>query len=290
MLGRPEGHLATFHSPDWRWHPTGQRFSPDGQFAFSTACEGLLQWDVTEQQLKVRFHGDLVVLSPDCRTVVRVARAADADARTTEEDATVEICDLTLERCVRVLGTERTFGTPVEFLPDGRRVLVWLGNAPQPSQLAVCDLHNGTKLVLETDEPSSHAICLSADGRRLAIQTADKENHRVQVVETTTGRQVAFTPSWAEARCIAISTDGVLVAIGGESSDATKERGEIQVWQVADGKRLTTLVDPATWGITALCFAPDGKTLAAGDGGGVIKRWTIPSPEDAASEKIDDYQ
>ena len=40
-LGRgtlaPDGELATFSAPDWRWRPSGGRFSPDGRFAFSTS-------------------------------------------------------------------------------------------------------------------------------------------------------------------------------------------------------------------------------------------------------------
>src|SRR5207237_9916926 len=71
-LDKPEGQLAKFQSPNWRWLPRENRFSPDGRFVLSTSSYGLLQWDIAHQRFDVKFAGRNVVLSPDCRTALCV--------------------------------------------------------------------------------------------------------------------------------------------------------------------------------------------------------------------------
>jgi len=279
-----QGHLATFHAPNWRFTPTQHRFSSDGRFVFSAAFQGLLQWDVTAQRLEMKFPGDHIVLAPDCRTAIRVAGNASIDDVSSKADPTVELWDLTLDWPLQCLGTERTFGSPIEFLPDGQRVLAWTNVPREASRLVMWDLRKGTRAALEIDEPLNGAVYLSADGRRLGIQTLRNEKHQVQVINTTTGRQLACIPSWDGARRVALSAAGDIVAMGGESSDTDERRGEIQIWRVRDGKRLKTIIDPSTWGITALCFSPDGETLASGDLDGIVKRWTMPPSDNAAED------
>jgi WD40 repeat protein len=273
-VGKPEGHLATFHSPDWRFLPTGHRFSADGRFVFATASCGLLQWDVMGQQLEVKFRGEQVVLSPDCRTVLRVAGTFESDMTDDGDEQAVEVWDLGEERRIDVLGTTRTFGAPIEIFPDGQRVLAWFGEPAQP-QLVIWDLRTKTKTVLQIDDVSSLAVCISQNGQRLAVQTAAQEKHRVRVIDTTTGREVASVASWDTARRVALSPDGESLAIAGESSADGENQGKIALYRVEDGALRKTIIDRETWGFTALCFSPDGKTLVSGGFDGAIKRWPV---------------
>lgn len=65
---------------------------------------------------------------------------------------------------------------------------------------------------------------------------------------------------------LAFSPDGSTLASG-------SQRGNLLLWNVADGKKLRTL-DAARGWIRAVAFSPDGKTLAsAGEGG--LRLWTL---------------
>jgi WD40 repeat protein len=42
---------------------------------------------------------------------------------------------------------------------------------------------------------------------------------------------------------------------------------------------LLSITDDSVWGITAVEFSPDGKTLATGDSDGKVKLWKVPELE-----------
>src|SRR5262249_4521073 len=106
---------------------------------------------------------------------------------------------------------------------------------------------------LQAGPPPARGLAASADGKLLAVVSGapghpgavvvwDLATKKVRTrIETTTG-----------ARCVALSADGALVAVGGE-----KEAG---VYAVADGA--TRGVCPGHTGpVTAVAFGPGGKDL-----------------------------
>jgi WD40 repeat protein len=55
-----------------------------------------------------------------------------------------------------------------------------------------------------------------------------------------------------------------------------------RLWDVATGKELAALPGHAT-AVSAVAFAPDGRTLATGDRGGVVKLWDVAAGEEQAT-------
>jgi len=51
-------------------------------------------------------------------------------------------------------------------------------------------------------------------------------------------------------------------------------RARVKIWDAATGHELGTIYDESSWGVTALAFSPDGKTLASGNG--MLLFWTVP--------------
>src|SRR5204863_9556998 len=112
----------------------------------------MLQWDVAQPRLQVKFAGRDVVLSPDCRTAICVpTQTADGHSLPDEADPPVEVWDVALERKIDVLGTVRSFGSPIEVLPDGQRLLMYgpkqAGTPTDSPPLMIWDLRAKTKMV-----------------------------------------------------------------------------------------------------------------------------------------------
>jgi WD40 repeat protein len=72
----------------------------------------------------------------------------------------------------------------------------------------------------------------------------------------------------SRVRAAAMSKDGKLIAIAGESD-------VIQLWDAASGKPTTKLTDKMDWTL-CVAFSDDGKQLLSGDLQGVVRLWDVP--------------
>lgn len=84
------------------------------------------------------------------------------------------------------------------------------------------------------------------------------------------GRSV-FADLFSGAITLAFSPDGALLATGGS-------RHEIQLWEVASGKHLRTLIGHQSW-VWSVLFSPDSQWLVSGSDDFVVKIWNVATGE-----------
>jgi WD40 repeat protein len=111
------------------------------------------------------------------------------------------------------------------------------------------------------------ALALSPDGKLLA---AACQGGRVPLWALEGGkaeprRELAFGDPMV--RSVAFSADGRALACCGN--------GPIRIWDVQTGKELLEGGLPQERGVLAVCFSPDGKTLAAGIYDGTARLWDV---------------
>jgi WD40 repeat protein len=58
--------------------------------------------------------------------------------------------------------------------------------------------------------------------------------------------------------------------------------GQIEVWEIASGRVVTTFPGPEAW-INAAAFSPDGATLAVSYNPNDVKLWSLASGRDTAT-------
>ena len=76
-----------------------------------------------------------------------------------------------------------------------------------------------------------------------------------------------FTEDFGSILSVAFSPNGKLLAVG-------SGRGEILVWQVADGKQLLRCKGHTSW-VWSVTFSPDGRMLASGSTDQTVKLWDV---------------
>ena len=122
------------------------------------------------------------------------------------------------------------------------------------------------------------AVEFSPDGQTLAVATAigvslydvktTREIGRLTGRDGGGGHDVAFSPDGA----ILASTSGV----------------QIELWDVKTQQIIATLVEynrRVRYGISAIAFSPDGRTIASGDQEGRLKLWDVETRNDVATIK-----
>jgi WD40 repeat protein len=117
-----------------------------------------------------------------------------------------------------------------------------------------------------------HGVALSRDGQTLASIEAgrpggDPEDY-VRLWSVASGKLLQRLGHQSFIQAIAFGADGMLAAFDNDG---------IHLWDSQSGKQLRHFSGPppSSTGSLSLAFSPDGKTLACGDGDGVISFWDV---------------
>jgi WD40 repeat protein len=169
----------------------------------------------------------------------------------------------------RLRGWPRTSLEVVAFAPDARTVA--LGDGKQ--SIGLWDLRTGRRAFpVAAHEGGITSVSLTTDGTTLATYSfVDRTFRRWKVA---TGAELGRLKRTGEfPLCAALSGDGKLVAVGGNTwTRATGLRGTPCLVNAATGKVLHSLRGPTSM-VRSLAFSPDNQTLAAGDGDGGVCLW-----------------
>jgi RNA polymerase sigma factor (sigma-70 family) len=178
-------------------------------------------------------------------------------------------------KVVSTLGTAARIFTASAFSADGKRLYSgeWVG------PIRVWDVAEQKELNGFDDEKhTTYVLRVSADGRLLvSADHPNAEGSRPEIIIWDLARNRALHrlkphPEGVRASDIAFSPDGTLLAaVGGNSG---LKDGFQTVWDVRTGREKTQRSGLPHAPVCA-AFAPDGRSLATGDAGGVVRIWEL---------------
>jgi WD40 repeat protein len=243
-------------------------FSPDGQsLAIADAAGRVRLW---EHSSEVNLHKSesvvqVLAFSPDGRFLVGGG-----------PDQFITVWDVFESRISRFARPEQFPIASLAFVGPGT-VLFGIGDRAgkiaRPTTLFLFDLANGQTRKFSFGVPYGIRAIAGLPDRRVAAWATDTKLLRLQDITRPPSKAVVLKN---DCRALALSADGRLLAI---TSD-----WEILVFDV----EREWPANPNTLGrhkavVTTLAFGPDGRTLYAGGGDGVVKVWDVDRGSERSS-------
>ena len=245
--------------------------SPDGRLLAAASYAGpVLLWDVEtgerfgEPLTSDTSPGNAVAFSPDGRTLV------------SSHLRSAVVWNVSGEQVLGVpLGGPTQQTTDVSFSPDGS----WLVAGQFDGTANVYDTVSRLQ-TLRIDGPSIvTAVAVDADGKRIAVGTIDG---KVQLFDAGSGEAVGspLVAGNAAVWQVAFSPQGQRLAVavdpnGAEGFHRQRRQGEVQLWDVASGKRVGRSLVPGAGSVLSLAFNKDGTLLATGSYAGQLDLWDV---------------
>ncbi len=242
-------------------------FSPDG----TTIAGGTCDWAYHRGRNTAEFSGR----DPGCTGEWKLWDAATGDVR----------------RTVTEPGRLRSLA----FAPDGRSLACAIGK-----DVRLYDLRDESPgRVVTTYDFDATSVAFTPDGAAIVSGSHDQTVRRVAAVSGEVAWEVPG--SWEQVNSVALSADGSLLATGSSDrrfavrtlkagSDGLKP-GAARLWDARTGRLLRRLAGPAEQ-VMAVAISPDGRSVAAGAGGGpdgkgVVRVWDAATGTPAWS--VDDH-
>jgi WD40 repeat protein len=175
---------------------------------------------------------------------------------------------------VALLGKGNLAANALAWSPDGSLLVIGSGNSVRLWQAAASD----EVIELGADYPGPvSAIAFTPDGKTFAVGGGYDPKYNaggwLQLWHRNAGTIKAGPSSLGlmVVKALAFSPDGKTLAVGGQSRPADASAGEkeasgcLQLWRLSGGQlKKETVLEQGPAPVTALAFAPNGETLAAG--------------------------
>jgi WD40 repeat protein len=250
------------------FHPNGTRLASAGGEAGQRAEVRI--WDLATGQ-------PLLTLRGHANAVTAVAYSPDGKyLATASHDTAVKLWDAATGKEVGTLTGHTAFVAGVAFRADGKRlasaggdgtVRVWdleqLAGAAAPPAALVLRGHGGPVTAVAFRPGADTLASACQDG---TVRLWDAAGHALHTLRGHEG----------EVASLAFSPSGRILATAGGSGS---RRGEVKLWDAADGKLLLSH-HGLSEKVLAAAFSRDGKLAAAG-GDGTIRIWDKVSADEA---------
>jgi WD40 repeat protein len=248
-------------------------WSADGKWLFSAAQDGTIsRWDASTGKEQVRFVGHVgtvraLVLSPDGKTLVsggsdRAVRLYDAQAPAKGDSATEVLARTTFT----------PGGGAIESLAYNHTGDHFFVGSEEGKWRTV---ESATTKDFEIRDVGEPLRCLAYVADKKLVLT-NQEKGGFAVWRAVNPRKMHEFEG-ETLRCLAVSSDGSLAAAG-------DFRGELSVVKLPDGPVLwkkKALTGPSKRAeVSAVCFAPDGKTVVSAGSDGELRVWNATTGEE----------
>lgn len=230
---------------------------------FSASRANAQTWAAAGELARCERHSGTVrglAISPDGKYVASVG-----------DDRMCYVLDARTLKVGRQLGPQSAPLTGVAFMKDMTIVVSGVRDKSRPGEgtIRFWDWNTAeVRSVMSDSDINAHGLVLSADGEKIGVGLG---NASARMYHIPTGSRMGLETPWPDRKCnaVAISPDSNVLAAG--------SGGGVVLWHIGDDKKGPgpSLEGENTAEVNGLAYSPDGKSVVAAHGDGVLRRWTV---------------